>query len=326
MSSTTPHYNLNRTILADVVPLRTPYTIQCEVSQFCNLKCNYCMQSFTGHIGKRMMTREAFWQLCEQIKGFDDKLKQVNFSGWGEPLINPWLPVMIQHLKECGVTENIAIVTNGLLLTHELSLKLIAAGVDHIRISLQGMTAERYKEVSSCDMDYLKLVDNIRFLYNHKEDCQVSIKLADVNMDEQEEAAFYETFSEWADRTYIEYIRPVFKENGIEDGKHASKFGNNHPPVIACSQPFFMMVVMATGDISPCCSYYKPEDFGNIKDTTLRKMWESERMKWLWEMMLSKKRKDQNRYPVCQTCMVPDVVMMPEDELDGREDEVRSRL
>jgi len=320
-----PHYSENRTILADVIPLRTPFSVQCEASQVCNLKCNYCMQSFIKQDRKRLMSLSTFETLCERIGGFDDKLKQFNFAGWGEPLINYELPDMIDHLSRWDVTENIAIITNGLLLTRILSKALVSAGTDHIRISLQGMTSEKYFEICGKKINFQEFIDNIRFLYDNKKDCQLSIKIADIALSEGEEEVFYNTFESISDRVYVESIRPMFSQNQ-QDGKIISKYGHEHLPVIACPQPFFMMSVTATGEIFPCCSYYDPTKFGNIHDISLRKVWEGKEMRQFHLMLLSGDRKKQNAYPVCTTCVMPDATLTQGDELDERTEEIRGRL
>ena len=326
MTTIKPHFSDNRQILADVVPLRTPLSLMCEPSQICNIKCNYCMQSFITEKPKQLMTSSTFARLCTRISEFDDKLKQFNFAGWGEPLVNRELPNMVRYLNDCEITENIAIVTNGLLLTPELSLALVAAGTNHIRISLQGMTSEKYKEICGAKMDFQKFVDNVRFLYENKGSCQVSIKIADIALDNEEEGLlFYKIFGPIADRVYIESIRPMFAENK-QDGKGISKYGFDHPPVIVCPTPFYMLNIKATGEIVPCCSYYKPLELGNIHDTSLRQVWEGEKMKWLQLMLLSGKRKEWDQYPVCRECTIPDAILTPGDELDEKAEEIRGRL
>jgi len=325
MSTIRPHYSKDRTILADVVPLPAPFSIQAEASQICNIKCNYCMQSFIVQKHKQQMKLSTFKTLCLRAKEFDTKLKQFNFAGWGEPLINRELPDMINHLWEGNVTENIAIITNGLLLTPGLSLRLVDAGTDHVRISLQGMTSEKYCEISGKGIDFTALVDQIRFLYKHKRDCQISVKIADIALAAGEEELFYETFESITDGMYVESIRPMFDQNK-QDGKMISKYGKEHSPVIACPQPFFMMSVTATGDILPCCSYYDPTKFGNIRGTSLRKVWESEEMRRFQTMLLNGNRKEQKDYPVCRVCHMPDAVLTPGDELDARAEEIRRRL
>jgi cyclic pyranopterin phosphate synthase len=313
----------NRSILADVVPLKMPFSVQVEVSQICNIKCNYCMQSFVKQDKPALMTFNMFAILCSLLRAFDNKLKSLNIAGWGEPLVNKELPIMIRHLKFCNVTESIAIITNGLLLQPELSQKLVSAGADHIRISLQGMTKEKYLDVCGRAINFQTLVENIKDLYEHKQGCQIYVKIADVALDEGEEELFYETFDKISDRMFVEKIRPMFHEN-TQDEKMVSKYGDEHEPVIACPQPFFMMSVTAKGEILPCCSYYDPTKFGDIYSTSMRSIWESQKMRDFRIALFD--RKEQDSHPVCKGCLLPDAIITPGDELDYKRKEILERL
>jgi radical SAM protein with 4Fe4S-binding SPASM domain len=261
--------------------------------------------------------------LCSLLRAFDKKIKQVNFSGWGEPLVNKELYTMIRHLKYCNVTESIAIITNGLLLQPDLSQKLVSAGADHIRISLQGMTKEKYWDVCGRVINFQTLVENITDLYKHKQGCQIYVKIADVALDEGEEELFYETFDKISDRMFVEKIRPMFHEN-TQDEKMVSKYGDVHTPVIACPQPFFMMSVTAKGDILPCCSFYNPTNFGNLFSNEMRNIWESKKMRDFRIALFD--RKEQDAFPVCKDCLLPDAIITPGDELDHKRKEILERL
>jgi radical SAM protein with 4Fe4S-binding SPASM domain len=326
MTTHNPHYSENRTILADAIPLKTPFTIQCEISQYCNLKCNYCIQSFVVKKEKVMMDFSVFQSLCQQIKEFGEPLKQFNFAGWGEPLINPRLPRMISLVKEMGIANNVAVVTNGLLLDMSWTESLVKSGLDHLRISLQGMTSKRYFDVAKKNMIFDHLVQKIRYFYEHKGQCQVSIKLADKELTPSEEMMFYNTFEHISDRSYIEYIQPIFTDKST---KVISKFGKIHPPVEICPQPFYMLAISATGNIIPCCSYYHPHNpvpAHNIKEDNLKQYWEGQSLYGLRKMLLNSRRKHQKLYPVCKICRIPDVCILPEDNLSGKTIQIKRKL
>jgi cyclic pyranopterin phosphate synthase len=325
MSKIGPHFLSARQVLADVVPIDTPFSIQIEASQICNIKCSYCLHSFTKQDKPALMTFNMFAILCSLLRAFDKKIKQVNFSGWGDPLVNKELPIMIRHLKYCNVTESIAIITNGLLLQPDLSQKLVSAGADHIRISLQGMTKEKYWDVCGRAINFQTLVENIKDLYEHKQGCQIYVKIADVALDEGEEELFYETFDKISDRMFVEKIRPMFHESP-QDDKMLSKYGDEHAPVIACPQPFYMVAITATGDILPCCNYVNPTNMGNIFTASLTGAWSGGALQGLRLMLLDKNRKEQSAYPVCRDCLMPDAIITAGDCLDDNVDEIRKRL
>lgn len=319
------HFTGPRTILADVVPLATPFSVQVEVSQLCNLKCNYCIHGIMLGVRKEMMTMDTFRMMCKQVLDAGWKLKAVNFAGWGEPLVNPHLSTMITQLKVYSIAEKIALITNGVLLTPKVTDHLLKTGIDHIRISLQGVTSAKYKEICGREVSMERIIENVKHLYENKGECLVYVKVADTALDPGDEDRFYRTFEPITDAMYVEKVRPMFEEN-VQDGKTISKYGDEHPPVIACPQPFFMMSVLANGDILPCCSYYDPTRFGNVENWSMRGIWQSESMRLFREMLLSNCRKEQEVFPVCKTCHMPDAVITPGDELDERAEEIRGRL
>jgi radical SAM protein with 4Fe4S-binding SPASM domain len=67
---------------------------------------------------------------------------------------------MVETCKRAGCM--VTFHTNGLLLTPEKSEALVAAGLDHITISLDGATPETYREVRGADLDLLE--HNLRAL------------------------------------------------------------------------------------------------------------------------------------------------------------------
>jgi MoaA/NifB/PqqE/SkfB family radical SAM enzyme len=72
-------------------------------------------------------------------------LPSVFFGGFGEPLSHPDILQMVAQAKALGAT--VEMVTNGTLLTREMSRGLIEAGVDMLWISVDGATPESYADV-----------------------------------------------------------------------------------------------------------------------------------------------------------------------------------
>ena len=78
-----------------------------------------------------------------------------------------------------------------------------------------------------------------------------------------------------------------------------------------------MLQISSSGDIIPCCSHLDPTQFGNIEKRSLVEVWNSDERKKFLQMMLTKKRREQNIYPICKNCEIPDMTIRPEDELDS---------
>lgn len=72
------------------------------------------------------------------------KLKLLVFAGLGEPLLHPQIAEMAAYAKKREVAGTVRIITNASLLTHKMSDSLIEAGLDSLKISLQGVTEEAH--------------------------------------------------------------------------------------------------------------------------------------------------------------------------------------
>ena len=69
----------------------------------------------------------------------------VFFGGFGEPLSHPDIVDMVARVKALGAP--VELITNGTLLTQEMSGRLIEAGLDVLWVSLDGATPESYADV-----------------------------------------------------------------------------------------------------------------------------------------------------------------------------------
>lgn len=325
-----PIADLDRTKLADVVPLDTPFALYLLHSNFCNFKCNYCAHSL-GREGMKqeydfvpeIMDMTVVDKIIEQLKAFPRKLKFVSFTGQGEPLTNTRLPEIIARFKQAQVANMTEVITNGSLLTQEKSLALIDSGLDRIKISVQGVTSETYKKFTGADVDFAKFVDNVRFLYEHKGDMDLFVKIMDVGLAEGEDEVFYNTFGNITDRMYIENCRPAYP--GVDYGDKVQdltmdRFGREHEKRTVCPLCFFHMAIWPNGDVVPCDTILKPVVIGNVNNEQLIDMWNGPTHREFCKIQLRGERMTANKR--CAQCVAPDDVCHPEDALDEAADRI----
>jgi MoaA/NifB/PqqE/SkfB family radical SAM enzyme len=91
------------------------------------------------------MTEETFARLLDGIAAFDPP-PAILFGGFGEPLAHPRILEMVAQVKAVGVPE-VELITNGCLLSREVSRALIEAGLDTLWVSLDGIRPESYSDV-----------------------------------------------------------------------------------------------------------------------------------------------------------------------------------
>jgi MoaA/NifB/PqqE/SkfB family radical SAM enzyme len=77
----------------------------------------------------------------EVIQGL--KLERLTLGGFGEPLLHPCLPEMLELAATLGV--RLTVTTNGLLLDEETTRLLLKAGVDQVVVSLDTAHAQAHQ-------------------------------------------------------------------------------------------------------------------------------------------------------------------------------------
>lgn len=159
---------ITRRKLIDALPLDTPFGIHICPTTYCNFKCIYCKQASPDmkDFKKQFMDINLFSLIVEQIKQFPHKLKLLNFAWLGEPLLHPQIADMVRIAKEADIAERVEIVSNASMLTPDLSDALVDAGLDRMRISLQGLSEDDYMDVSKYKIDFQEFVENIKYFYN----------------------------------------------------------------------------------------------------------------------------------------------------------------
>lgn len=318
-----PLAGLDRVPLKDHIPLKTPFSAYIFPTNRCNFRCTYCAHSLgtrgfqdTYGFAPETMTMDTYRAAIDQLGEFPGKLKTLSLTGQGEPLLHPQLLEMVAYAKEAGVSERIEFMSNGVLLRESLARELVDAGLDCIRISLQGLSGEKYRQVCGVKLDFERFVEQIRWLFQHKKQCQVFVKILDIALEPGEEQKFYELFSPIADRVYVEQCRPVYAgvSSTEQISTQADRYGRAHPPRQVCPLCFFMLGIFPNGDVYPCETIYRPEYLGNVRTDRLVDLWNSEKLRRFWKMQLEGRR---NENPHCAKCCAPDDVSHPEDALDG---------
>lgn len=79
--------------------------------------------------------------------------------------MNPRIADMVRVLKENHCCREVRVTTNAALLTEEKSRALIEAGVDLVRVSVEAISTEGYRELCGVKIDFSEIVCNIETFY-----------------------------------------------------------------------------------------------------------------------------------------------------------------
>ena len=314
-----------RSRLASALPLETPYMVQVFPVYACNFKCNYCVFSLPkaerGYVSDcKYLDFELYLKCIRDIRQFPDKLRMLRFAGTGEPLLHPRITDMIAVAAKERVADSIDIVTNGAMLTPELSNKIVEAGVNRIRVSVQGINREKYLATTNTYEDFETIVSNISYLYSIKGNIELYVKIIDSALSgKEDENAFYRTFGDIADLLSIEHLLPATPRidysriAGIAT-MNKTQNGADIATTDICPQPFYMLQINPDGVAAPCCGMESPLKLAQLADTSVAEVWKGKALNALRRAMLSGCRR---KNPVCADCNQFRFAMFPEDVLDG---------
>ena len=270
---------------------RTPYTIHhtplfvsVEPSAVCQLRCPACPVGLRNNEvtelrhSDRLLKKDLWERILSQIK---DSAWVIQFYFQGEPLLNKDLPLMIREAHDAGLYTIVS--TNAQAMTPELANALVAAGLDRIIISMDGLTQETYEAYRvGGSLDQCKAA--IRWLQEAKKTLTIELQVLRLRSNEHEWAAFRREYKALgADRL-------VFKTAQLYDYRHghhlmptdpryrryeqhADGLWYRKPLGKGCFRVWSGVVIAANGDVLPCC-YDKnhAHAYGNIRTASLREL------------------------------------------------------
>lgn len=271
-----------------------PLFIDVEVTSACNLRCPFCATTFRGNeIPKGIIVFDLVRKIIDE--GAGNGLYGVKFNIRGEPLLHPQIHDFVGYAKSKGLID-VYFNTNAMLLTEEVSRKLIDAGLDRLSISFEGYTKEVY-EKHRVGANYEIVLRNIEKLQSLKKRLGVlhpKIRVQSVMLPDIE--PFFEQYKEfWSVRAdevgFLDYKEMKVKKKGVQFGW-------------ACPQIWQRMAVWWDGTILPC--NHDDDDMlvlGNVSEMTIKEAWLSEKLSNIRD---KHKKGLAHEIPACDGCYLRD--------------------
>ncbi len=124
-------------------PVNRLSKVYIEPTNRCNLECRTCIRRVWNEAPGEM-SAALFDRIMKGLQAFTPAV-EVFFGGIGEPLSHPEIIPMVTRAKAAGA--RVELITNGTLLTPEISRQLIRSGLDVLWVSIDGATPESYADV-----------------------------------------------------------------------------------------------------------------------------------------------------------------------------------
>ncbi len=256
-----------------------PLTVSFELVNRCNLDCVMCY-TVNHHEPKATLGLDTLETALAECRAHGLPAAVVGMGA--EPLLYKGIRDVMRAVREADVMD-VFLGTNGVLLNEALSEFLVTQRVARLEISLDAATPETYERIRG--KDELELIErNIEaFLevrrrhgsklpvlrlcfcvqeFNHHE--------REMFLDKWRDKADYLDFQQLVDFSAIDELRATGTVADID---------SVHVEEPHCAYPFNSLHVWSNGDVTPCCTFFaKNLVVGNVKDRTLKDIWDGPEM------------------------------------------------
>ncbi len=270
-----------------------PLYILVEPVSSCNLKCNVCFQSDKSFIKKEFMGKMDF-QLYKKVvdEAVKNGTKAITFGSRGEPTIHPEIIEFIDYAKDKFL--EFKLITNATKLNEKLINKIFESNIDIVSFSIDSEDKVIYEKIR-------KFAKFDQVLANVKKYCEIKKKYKNCKTitrvsglkvyEEQSEDNFHKFWGQYADEV-------VFKKVSERWDTYNNKIDEDL--LTPCRSIWERMYVWFDGKVNPCDADYKSYlSYGNVKDQTIKDIWNSESYNNLKKLHLEKQR---NKITPCDRC------------------------
>lgn len=141
-----------------------PPFLMLEPSSRCNMSCPMCpfLVHQEGRYNPVDMSIDKYRRLMDEL---GPTLLTLSLWGWGEPLLNEYLPEMIRYARKYNIFVSVS--TNSYLMDRGYARDIIASGLDYLIFSVDGATEETYSKYRGKGK-FERVIHNIRILQEEK--------------------------------------------------------------------------------------------------------------------------------------------------------------
>ncbi|HUR82520.1 MAG TPA: GTP 3',8-cyclase MoaA [Thermoanaerobaculia bacterium] len=143
---------------------RPLHDLRISVTDRCNFRCTYCMpkEVFGGDFAflrrDELLTFEEIARLARLF--VRNGVEKIRLTG-GEPLLRRDLERLVEQLAAIHGVKDIALTTNGSILTREKARTLKAAGLHRVTVSLDALDDAIFRATNDVDFPVARVLDAI---------------------------------------------------------------------------------------------------------------------------------------------------------------------
>ncbi|MFC1968359.1 radical SAM/SPASM domain-containing protein [Chloroflexota bacterium] len=294
--------------------LSYPLVIQIQTKSLCNGHCIFCPYP---EVSKRLEHGTMTWEL---FKNITDELFSIKypvmlvFELHNEPLLDDRIFDFIKYVKSRNREIGCFLVSNGQVIDNFSLQEINQSDIDGLIVSLNAHSQEMFQKLNS-GLNYYRIIRNIHLLISVeslKRKLMISFVLNQETAKEIPQALDYWKSMDVKTRiielnnragTIADYNSMTLRSSNINFslteiiGRYLIDCTIG---IIGCYETFYHMNILYNGDVIICCDdWNRATIVGNVRDKTIKQVWNSPPMNEVRRLILKKKY---DQISSCRNC------------------------
>ena len=278
-----------------------PRMVQIQTRTGCNGACVFCPYPDAHEkVPKGDMTDTLFRKIVDEIAEHN-VTQRISPYLMNEPFFDKTILEKVRYIKAHVPKARIVLTTNGSLLTEAVTDDLVKDNpLRALYISMQGIEKEAYEASMRGTLVFEKTKENVERLIDKRNRYAPELKIV-VTMIKTNRINAEAAVAHWKSRGVDSKYTMLENRGGNTETFDALNAGNKRV-FRDCVRLLKNAYILFNGDMVLCCTdYYKQMVLGNVTDSSIASVWNSERARSIRRDFL---RGDLSNNPLCGNCYI----------------------
>jgi radical SAM protein with 4Fe4S-binding SPASM domain len=287
---------------------KRPKMISVEVTSRCNLNCPFCLVGMQNQLastehdllprGLGTMEMDLYEKIVKDSVAFGIAKMQLHFQG--EPLLHTKIHDMVALAKEAGLATQM--FTNGLPLTDAMAERLLDAGLDMLRFSVDGVSEEVYQK-NRVGGQFWRVQRNMKMMTakarERKSPIRLEWQMIAMRNNEHEIPKAKVMAAEMGINFFVKTFAVTDPEAVPTNEEYQRKLH-----LKPCSDIYRAIFVYYNGDVVPCCYDIAGKAIvGNLARQSLGEIWDGPAYADLRHRIDNAYRRPEDEPELCKSCL-----------------------
>lgn len=278
-----------------------PRMVQIQTHTACNAACVFCPHPKASKLLPQGRMDEAlFRKIVEEIEVQNATLRISPYL-MNEPFLDPAILEKARFIKQRVPRASVVLTTNGSLLSKDIVDDLVKNNpLRALYISMQGIEKDAYEASMGGGLVFENTKENIEYLIDARNQCAPNLKIV-VTMVKTNRINAEKAVAYWKSRGIDSKFTRLENRGGNTAAFDDLNAGGRRI-YRDCVRMLKNAYILYNGDIILCCTdYYRTKVLGNITDSNISVVWNSEEARELRRSFL---RGELESLPRCADCMI----------------------